>query len=480
MARLTRLSPWLATGLVALGPVSHAADTIDADVIRRLEERVRALEEKNAALEHSLASDRISEEEPELVTRLKDIESRALSMQKQARMVDALEGISAGVSVTTAAQHAGGASTDDGTSESQWNYRADAYVSLPGGSIGNADGSIFAHVRIGQGDGLNRIVPMFGGANATGFHVLGGRPDDDATVLLAQAWYQLDVPLPLGGFKPSSRQTLSVNFGKMDPYLFFDQNSIADDETTRFVNAAFVHNPLLDAGGDLGVDGYGFAPGVRIAYRNETMKPTTWGISAGVFGGGAGATFNNSFDNPLFIIQAETSQKLFGGLNGNYRVYFWRNDRAAPYANEFDASTEAHDGIGVSADQRFGDAVTVFVRYGHQFTGRVRFDRALTVGAELGGSYWNRAADAFGVALGALRTSRAFRVDALTLDADGDSVADFGYLPRSSEQIAELYYRFRLNSQFELSPSMQHIHRPAGDDAAKDVNIFGVRALVAF
>lgn len=459
----------------AVGAESRSA----SEEIKELKERVHKLEQEKAREEKALSGERVSEEEPEIVTRLKAVEFQSLGMQKQARTIESLEGITAGVSFTTVAQHAGGSATTDGSSESQWNYRADVSVSLPGGEIGNAEGKLFAHFRMGQGDGLTRILPAFGGANATGFHVQGARPDDDATVLLAQAWYQLDVPLPLGGFKPQSRENLSFNFGKMDPFLFFDQNSIADDETTRFLNTAFVHNPLLDAGGDVGVDGFGFTPGLRLAYHNETNRPLTWDASLGVFGAGSGAQFSNSFEKPFVIAQLDTGQRFFGGLAGNYRLYFWRNGQATPYANEADTTTEVHAGWGLSADQRVGDATTLFGRYGHQTRGKVRFDRALTLGAEFGGSYWSRGADALGVAFGQLNTSVDFRNDAPALDADADGTPDFGYAASGSEQIAEVYYRRRINKQFELSPDLQHVSRPAGN-GAKDMNLIGLRAQVTF
>jgi hypothetical protein len=467
----------LAAASLALAGASpaFAAEPSNAELLRRIER----LEKQNKELEKALDSERVSEQEPELVTRLKDVEFRTLSMQKQARTIEALEGVTAGLSFTTVAQRAGGSATTDGSSESQWNYRADVSVSLPGGEIGNAEGSLFAHFRMGQGDGLTRILSAFGGANATGFHVQGNREDDSATVLLAQAWYQLDAPLPLGGFKPQSREKLSFNFGKMDPFLFFDQNSVADDETTRFLNTAFVHNPLLDAGGDVGVDAFGFTPGLRFAYHNETAKPIAWDASFGIFGAGSGATFTNSFEKPFVIAQFETAQKFFGGLDGNYRLYFWRNGQATPYANEADATTEVHAGWGLSVDQRIGDATTLFGRYGNQTKGKARFDRALTVGAEFGGSYWNRGADALGVAVGQLHTSDDFRNDAPTLDADADGTPDFGYAASGAERLIELYYRLRIHAQFEVSPDVQHIRRPAGN-AAKDMNLIGLRAQLTF
>jgi high affinity Mn2+ porin len=472
--RRATLAATVGMALAGALPV-YAGELTNAELL----ERIKRLEKKNEDLEKALEGARLSEEEPELATRLKAVEFQTLAMQKQARLIESLEGITAGVAFTTVAQHASGAATTDGSSESQWNYRADVSVSLPGGELGNAEGKLFAHFRMGQGDGLTRILPTFGGVNATGFHVQGVRPDDDATVLLAQAWYQLDVPLPLGGFKPRSRETFTFNFGKMDPFLFFDQNAIADDETRRFLDTAFVHNPLLDAGGDVGVDGFGFTPGLRFAYRNETERPLAWGASLGVFGAGGGAQFSNSFEKPFVIAQLETTRKFFGGLAGNYRLYAWRNGQATPYANAADAATEVHSGWGLSADQRVGDATTLFGRYGHQIRGKVRFDRALTLGAEWRGERWNRGADAVGVAVGQLRTSSDFRGAAPTLDADGDGTPDFGYAASGAERLLELYYRWRVYDKFEVSPDWQYISRPAGN-GDESMNLIGLRAQVTF
>jgi hypothetical protein len=465
---------------LAVSAPAFAADSSYRQELDTLKERVRRLEDDKASIEAALAQERISEQEPEFVTRIKAVEFQALSMQKQARTVEALEGVSASAALSLVAQSANGGSTIDRSGESQLNYRADVSVNLPGGEIGNAEGNLFAHFRMGQGDGLTRILPTFSGVNATGFHVQGVREDDDASILLAQAWYQLDVPLPIGGFKSNSRQTLTVNVGKMDPFLFFDQNAIADDETTRFLGTAFVHNPLLDAGGDIGVDAFGFTPGLRIGYRNETQRPLSWGASLGVFGAGTGAVYVDTFDKPFAIAQLESTQRFFGGLEGNYRLYAWHNAQAVPYANESDASVETHAGWGISADQRVTESMTLFVRYGQELKGRVRFDRAATIGAQIDGSAWHRGADALGLAVGVLRTGADFRRDAPALDADGDGNADFGYQPTRSERVAEVYYRYRVNPQFELSPDIQFIQKPAADPDARDIVVFGLRAQFTF
>jgi high affinity Mn2+ porin len=444
-----------------------------------LETRVKQLESANAKLGEALSSDRLSQNEPEMATRLKAVEFQAMGMQKQARMVESLEGITAGVSFVSVAQRANGGGAANGKSESQLSWRGDAQVSLPGGSVGQADGTLFFHFRTGQGDGLAGLNPSYSASNATAFQ-LGGSQADDASPILAQAWYQLDVPLPLDGAKDHSEEHLELNFGKIDPFLFFDQNAAADDETTRFMNLAFVHNPLLDAGGGAGLDAYGFTPGIRLAYQNDQFAPTGWGVSLGVFGSGGGAAFSDSLKQPFVIVQAETRQKFFGGFSGTYRAYVWRNGRATPFNNAADAGTETRTGWGLSADQRVSENLALWGRYGQSGQGRAQFDRALTLGAELTGDAWGRGADSLGLAWGWLRTSDDFRVQSAGLDADGDAAPDFGWAASGAEQLAEVYYRWRLNKQFELTPDYQFVRRAGGNALAGNAHILGLRALVTF
>ncbi|MBI3576133.1 MAG: carbohydrate porin [Gammaproteobacteria bacterium] len=484
-ATLRRQSLALVIGVALAGGVApaQAREVSMVDLmqeLKRLSERIEKLEKRNTELEKALESEHVSEKEPELATRLKAVEFQALGMQKQARTIEALEGITAGVSFTTVAQASNGGATTDRTGESQLNYRADVTVSLPAGNIGNAVGNLFGHFRMGQGNGLRTLNPTFSSPNTTAFQLGGVTRADDSAMLLAQAWYQANIPLPLDGHKPSSKEKLTVNFGKMDPFLFFDQNAAANDETRQFLNNVFVHNALLDAGGDTGADAYGFAPGVRVAYLNESSKPETFGVSLGVFAADAGANYGKSFALPFTILQAETRQKFFGGLDGNYRLYVWQNGRAAPYRNSADSTREMHKGWGVSADQRVGDATTLLGRYGHQTQGRVKFDRALTLGAEWGGGYWDRAGDALGIAVAHLRVSGGFRHDSLALDANADGTADFGYQADGAERVAEVYYRWRLAKQFEITPDIQFVRRPGGDGTKPGIEIVGARAQLTF
>jgi len=442
-------------------PAAAADDTAALlSELKRLTQRVEALEQQNKEMEKSLATERISENEPEVITRLKAVEYQTLSIQKQARQIEALEGISVGASLTGVVQKA-----NEGNQGTLANYRGDVAVALPGGEIGDTEGKIFAQMRFGQGDGVVLPRAYTSTPNTTAFQLAGG-PADDSTVILAQAWYQLATPLVRDGIKANAREHLHLTFGKIDPFVFFDQNAIADDESVKFINNVFVHNPLLDSGGDIGADTYGFAPGVIAQYVNGSEKGSEWGLSLGVFGSGSGADFTGSLSRPLVIAQVETAAR-FSYLPGNYRAYLWSNGRGAGY----DGVGNRHSGIGFSADQKVDDALTLFGRYGHQIDGKVRFDRALTVGGELGGSGWGRAADSLGVALGALRTSGDYRNDSLMND---------GYQASGWEKQMELYYRYKVNNQFELTPDFQLIRRPAGDSAGPTIRVIGLRAKVGF
>lgn len=289
--------------------------------------------------------------------------------------------------------------------------------------------------------------------------------------MLAQLWYQLKLPID------GEKNRVEVTVGKMDPFAFFDQNSVAGDETRAFVNQAFVHNPLLDVGGDIGIDGLGFTPGLRVAYSNEVRKGEAYGVSVGVMESGSGASFGGSLDFPFTIVQLETTQTPFVGLEGTYRLYAWHNRRAQNY-NGVEAT---HAGIGLSLDQKVADYVTLFGRYGHQLKGRTRIDQALTVGAEVGGDYWKRGSDAVGLAGGWLDTSTRFRRDSLTLDANNDGTADFGYRARGGEQLVELYYRYGLlPGKVELTPSVQYIRNPGANPDANSAYAVGLRVQATY
>ncbi|BAL26180.1 carbohydrate porin [Azoarcus sp. KH32C] len=430
-----------------------------------LTKRVEALEQANQELTAGLESDRITEREPELVTRLKAVEAKTDAIASPSKLAEALDGITVEGSVAAVAQRINGGARASGKHESVLTWRGDVGITLPAGDIGEGKGEFFTHLRFGQGDGFSGLKPTFTGAfNSLAFQAGGGSQETYAIV--AEAYYQLSTPLGEGG--EESPHKLQFNVGKMDPFVFFDQNTIADNEAEKFLNNVFVHNPLLDSGGAVGADDYGFTPGVRLAYRNESGKPDWWQVSLAAFGAGEGAQFGRSFNRPFVIGQLEYGLKAYG-LDGNYRLYAWRNGQY----DGFDGSRGTTTGWGVSVDQRVDEDVTLFARYGQSTKGKAAFDRAVTVGAEVTGDAWGRGADTVGLAWAWLRSSRDFRDAAPLLDG-------FGFDARGAEQVAELYYRWHLNKQLSLTPDLQYVRRAAANPDADSITTLGIRALYAF
>ena len=68
-----------------------------------------------------------------------------------------------------------------------------------------------------------------------------------------------------------------------------------------------------------------------------------------------------------------------------------------PAAGGVDPRSEFRIGLRrrrCDCDQRVGDGITLFGRYGNLVKGELPFNQAVAVGAQFSGSYWDRGADA--------------------------------------------------------------------------------------
>lgn len=399
----------------------------------------------------------------------------AATAHEPGKLEKALEGVTVGASVAMVSQSAQHGMTQG--DKNQLNYRADLEAEVPLAKIADVgDSKLFFHIRAGQGEGLRFASPTLTGTpNTTAFFL---QNSDDSATILGQAWYQLSHPLApsASGAQPGIETTI----GKIDLFGFFDQNTIADSETNAFLNNVFVHNPLLDSGGAIGGDSYGFQPGLIASYASDVSENNHWKASVGVFASGAGAGFNSSFSQPFVIGQLAYGGKVLHDRPGNYRLYAWTNGSFTPYNNEFATTTGRTTGMGLSIDQEVAEGLTVFTRYGHAFSGDVRFNNAVTLGTQLAGHRWGREEDRVGLAFGWLNTSPGFRTAAPTLDADGDGVPDFGYSPTDAEKNIELYYAWQISANLQISPNLQWIMQPGGDSNAENIWAIGLRAVAGF
>ena len=378
-------------------------------------------------------------------------------------LATALDSVKLNASITAALQKFNNADNLTERDVSLSNYRGDLTASLPWGSIGDSDGQFFSQFRFGQGRGARMHHAYTSNLNSLTFEKAKG--PDEAFALLAQVWYQLKLPFNGGDGKENARDHLYFTVGQIDPFVFFDQDTAADDESSNFLNNIFVHNPLLDSGGDIGADNNGFMPGMVVNYANSHHKGGEWALSAGAFSAGR-AHLGGANHASFLIAQAETRLRL-NDLPGTWRAYLWSNSRVENY----DGQKRRNTGWGLSLDQKVTDSLMLFGRYGHHKAGKVRFDRAITLGGELLGTAWRRGDDALGLAFGNLRTSDTYRQEAPSL---------CGYSAHRNEQQVELYFRYKLNSAIELTPSAQWLRNAGGDHSASSTRIIGMRAKISF
>ncbi|HNQ04072.1 MAG TPA: carbohydrate porin [Thiobacillaceae bacterium] len=451
-----RVLPWLLS-LAALPALAQPLDPEVARLLQDMQARLDRLEARNAELERRLAEAANTGREAPLQARVEGLAHELEALRQKSAPLDKLRDIQVGASLTMVAQRARGG----GVHASELTSRGDLEVELPGGAIGDAQGRLFAHLRAGDGGGV--VNNAFATSNATAF---GNEPRP----VLMQAWYQLD--LPMGG-SGGQQDQLELTVGKIDPFVFFDGNALAADESEDFLNLAFVHNPLLDAGGDVGVGAHGASPGLRLAYVHGLSDGHRLTASLGMFGAGPGADFQDSFNRPFTIAQLEYAGKTWNGREGAYRLYAWNNSRANDQVNltlDTDGDgiadqgvRERHAGWGLSLDQQVGEQVGLFARYGHSTRGVLAFDRGLTLGGQLSGDLWGRADDRLGLAIGSLRPGSAYK------SAGNGS---------QRERIYELFYAWRPNDYLQLSPSVQYISHAAGGQG--NVTVWGLRAKASY
>ena len=377
------------------------------------------------------------------------------------------EGLKVAGSFLAVGQRVPARGTEDGLPQGRLNYRGDVMLTMPGPSAGAAQGTVAAQLRFGQGGGVALRPTYTATVNSTGFDPRAG--SSESYVIVAQAYYQIVWALGAGRLDDRAGQRLELTLGKLDVFGQFDQNAVAGDEGSQFLNNIFVHNPLLDSGGGIAADRYGFAPGVRLAYFVEGDS-AAWGASVGVLGAGSGARFGGSPGRPFVISQFEVSPRQVDGTAlGTYRLYVWTNGRT----RDLDGNEQRHTGFGLSVDHRLGPDLNLFGRVGRRLRGSGTFDNAVTIGFEHGGRAWGRGDDAIGVALGSLVTGSAWR----NATADGTRS---GYTAAGAERSFEVYYRVRMAENLDVSPDFQLIQRPGGDAMAPTVRVLGLRARLGF
>jgi hypothetical protein len=211
-------------------------------------------------------------------------------------------------------------------------------------------------------------------------------------------------------------QRLALSAGRLDLTNYFDQNALANDESTQFLSDALVNNQMLG----LASNGTGAAAefdpknGFRVKFGFQQSNTDATNLS----------------DSLYTLTEAGYTFTPFALPEGTYRVWF-RTDNT---------STVIRKGTGVSVDQKLSPVVGLFARYGTQE-------------ADLGRDHF------YSVGFG-FQTGLIFNPQ----DAWGVGYAQMDLASGEREKLVEGYYNLLLTERLRLSFHLTHaLDRPDAD-----------------
>jgi hypothetical protein len=230
---------------------------------------------------------------------------------------------------------------------------------------------------------------------------------------------------------------LDFFIGKLDLTNYFDRNAFANDETTQFLNAALVNNPMLKQP----------ANGAAVTLRWDAGRDLGFSL-----GGQSTHDLDEDLWSEPFVIGEIDYHSTFL-IEGNYRLWV----RVSSLA---DNQTQQMYGGGISIDQLLTPQFGVFVRAGvNQIESISRTFFATSGGLRWLGPLWTRPRDRVGVGYSFQR------------EVQGD------------EQVMEVYYNLFLTDFLSVIGNVEWlIHGPnqVSGGANNNVVIPGIRAVVVF
>jgi len=454
MAAAKKAVLFLAVALVFAGNTCWAEDMSVRDEINQLKVRIQALE--NRLTEQDKC---IKDQKQCIVDQTKKIseyESKPSQFdtvlhRQEGTPIQLIEGLELGAGGTMIIQgtnNVNNAASDvqKKASRTDASYSADITI---GKKFEKANGRAFLHLEAGEGAGLEDDLTLYSNVNRDA--------DNDHNVRLTEFWYE----------QLLFKNEVTLSFGKLDPTAYFDNNEVANDETTQFLGRIFRNSPTIEFPDN--------GAGIRLAYL-----PAEWvELSYGLFDGNS--DWERMFDNLFNIGQASFKTNFFN-RSGNYRFQGWNNNVYHTKWLDTTQVKEASFGFGLSFDQKASDNITLFTRYAWQdpkvynpdimATGEKAYslEHSWSAGFQVEGKPWGRENDVFAFAVGQAIPSGDYKKSDSTLSA-------------KSECHIETYYRMFVNKHLSISPDFQYIWDPFGKDVSEDTNgifVGGMRAQVDF
>lgn len=373
-------------------------------------------------------------------------------LQAPAQASERLEGFHASGAFTGILQGTIGNQRQFRGDRSQGTLSSDLFVETPVVSTPNSVSLFFLNVGIQKGKGLTPgdSIPLLfkspnGAFSGPNNDVQNFREENAVNFKEARYEYQ--------HFEGGIRKFRLV-IGQLDLTKDFDTNQFANDQAFQFVAPIFNNNLAIDWGGQANF----FGPGVVVSYY-----PTPFvGFSAGYYQGEG--LFDDLVNHPFMIVEGDLRVRPFG-LLGNYRVYGWERDTLHQTQRDLTGTRARNRGAGFSLDQKVSGSVGVWARYGVQDARVSQFDQSGSLGVEWIGPLEFRPYDVWGIGYGVTFGGPQYR-------------ARTGF--SGDEQYLEAYYRVVTHKNFHVSPDVQYIINPAGNEAQRSIFLYGLRLHVNF
>lgn len=170
----------------------------------------------------------------------------------------------------------------------------------------------------------------------------------------------------------------------------------------------------------------------------------------------------------IFFVGELNFKPGFLNRDGNYRFNSWYNSQDHTKWSDETKNKEIGFGFGLSFDQELTDLLGVFARYGWQDPRQRLNDldddfslkHSWSAGMQVDGDLWRRDDDILAFAIGQNIPSNNYKDSEPSLNAE-------------TEGHFETYYNFNVNDHLILSPNLQVIWNPFGNDAENgDDNIY--------
>lgn len=290
----------------------------------------------------------------------------------------------------------------------------------------------------------------------------------------------------LAGLVPQSRITLTI--GRFSLTDIFDDNAFSHDPRTQFMNWA-----IWTAGSwDYAADTRGYDWGIATEIRRPEYRLNLAAVMVPAVANGL--QFDSRITKAYSLnIELVKSYRIIGQDGKLHLIYFLNHAHMGNYRKAVDEAltsgltpeiTKTREycskyGFVVGIEQPLSETAGLFSRFSWndgttETWTYTEIDRSFLIGLNFQGDSWKRRGDIVGIAFAVNALSNDHR-NYLASGGYGFMIGD-GRLNYGLEQIAELFYSFKVSASFSLTLDEQLIVNPAyNKDRGPYVNVTSVR-----